>query len=239
MMTINNPDSIVLLMPEITKGMKSIGSKALLSINKNYTILDYQIQYIKKFYKNVPIHILSGFDNDKIQKKIKPHENITIYFNPNYETSNQAESLLSHIKQSKTTNCLVINNGVLLKEKLTINHSYSCVYTLKKYKNGFNIGINNTNNLSNNISYLFYGLPIQWSECVFLNHIAIQSIIELSENFKFKNLFLFELLNKLIDNNINIQEITINKKNIFKVNNIDDISRIKGFYDKNLFAKSR
>ena len=88
-MKMNNPDSIVLLMPEITKGMKSIGSKALLQINKSTTILDYQIQYIRKFYKNIPIFILTGFDNDKIEKKIKSYSGVSTSFNPKYELIKQ------------------------------------------------------------------------------------------------------------------------------------------------------
>lgn len=239
MMPINNPDSIVLLIPEITKGMKSMGSKALLQINKHTSILDYQIQYIKKFYKNIPIFVLTGFDNDRIEKKIKHYGNIATSFNPNYETSNQTESLISYFKQSNTNNCLIINNGILLKEKLPINIKYSSIYTIKKYKEGFGLGINQTNAVDSVVSYLFYGLPIQWSECVFLNSEAIKFIIEISNSIKLHNLFLFELLNKLIDNNIIIKDITINKTNILKINILEDLNRIKGFYDKNLFAKSK
>ena len=146
--------------------------------------------------------------------------------------------MISYIKKYKVDNCLIINNGVLLKEKLIINKNHSSIYTIKKHKEGFNIGINPIDQ-SNKISYLFYGLPIQWSECVFLNDEAIKTIVEISYNSKLHNLFLFELLNKLIDNDITIKDIEINKKNVLKINIVEDLNRIKGFYDKNLFAKSR
>ena len=41
----NSPNNAIILAQEITKGMKSLGPKCLLSIHKNTTIIEYQIQY--------------------------------------------------------------------------------------------------------------------------------------------------------------------------------------------------
>lgn len=235
----NNLDAIILLLPEITKGMKSVGSKALLKINKNTTVIDYQIQYIKKFYKNTHIFILTGFDHDRIEKKIRCYSDITLVYNPDYEISNQGQSLINYLKiyGEEIKNSLIINNGVLLKEKLNINHELSTIYTIHKPKDGFDVGINQPIKNNDNISYLFYDLPLQWSECVFLNKDAQNALIHLSNKYQYKNLFLFELINKLLENHININHMSINKKNILKINIVNDINRTKAFYDKNLFTK--
>jgi hypothetical protein len=45
----------LILVPEITKGMKSIGSKSLLEIKKKLSVLDYQIQSIRNIDKNIKI----------------------------------------------------------------------------------------------------------------------------------------------------------------------------------------
>jgi choline kinase len=58
--------SALILVPEITKGMKSIGSKSLLEIKKNLSVLDYQIQSIKNIDKNIKIIVCTGFESEKI-----------------------------------------------------------------------------------------------------------------------------------------------------------------------------
>lgn len=231
------PDNIVLLIPEITKGMKSIGSKSLLPINKTETIIDYQIKYIKKFYKDSDIYVLTGFEGDKIAKKIHRYNNVKIIYNDKYEQSNHVDSLLKYIDSYVPNNCLIINNGVLLKEKLQIDKNNSTAFTLSKNKDGFFVGVNLEHNSHNNISYLFYGLDQQWVECVFLNKSAINKIMEINKRQKLSNLFLFELLNLIIENGCSLISQEINKKNILKINTHDDLKKTKGFYDKNLFAK--
>jgi len=232
------PDNVILLIPEITKGMKSIGSKSLLPINKNETIIDYQIKYIKKFYKHAHIYVLTGFENEKIEKKVNQYANTTSLYNQKYEDTNHVESLLKYILEYGPKNCLIINNGVLLKEKLEIKENKSTIFTLSKNKDGFFVGANFEHDSQQNISYLFYGLSNQWIECVFLNTSAIDRIISFASKQKLSNLFLFELLNLILESGIEIQNSVIsNKKNILKINTYDDIKKTKGFYDKNLFAK--
>ena len=55
----------LIIIPEITKGMKSIGSKALLPLNTKNTILDYQIKSIKLMNRQSKIYLSTGFQNNK------------------------------------------------------------------------------------------------------------------------------------------------------------------------------
>ena len=139
---------IMLLIPEITKGMKSIGSKALLTIDKDdKTILEYQIEFIKKNYKNANILIMTGFDYDKIRKKIKPYKNIQIIHNDDYENTNHGKSLKLYInEQKKIKNLLIISNGILLKQKLNTSNEFSILYSLNKKNADYAIGITSYNN---------------------------------------------------------------------------------------------
>jgi hypothetical protein len=230
----NKLNSIVLLLPEITKGMKSVGSKALLNINKKLTVLDHQILYIKKYYKNTPIKIITGFDNDRIIKSINKYSNIDIFYHQDYQNYNQSEFILRYIKKHKPNNFLLINNGVLLKEKLNININRPSLFFLPKKKEGFNLG----SNLQSNAKYLFYNLEYQWTECAFFDQKTINVVDKISKGKKIQNLFLFELINLLLERNLNIDFTPIsNSKNILKINISADIQRTKNFYEKNLFAK--
>ena len=51
----------LILMPEITKGMKSVGSKALLRLNSTLTVLEYQIKSIKSLNRRNKIFLSTGF----------------------------------------------------------------------------------------------------------------------------------------------------------------------------------
>ena len=75
----------IILVPEITKGMKSIGSKSLLKIRKSKHIIDYQIEQISSISKKIKVNIATGFDNEKIKKILQDkYPNINVIYNDKY-----------------------------------------------------------------------------------------------------------------------------------------------------------
>jgi choline kinase len=106
----------LILVPEITKGMKSIGSKSLLEIKKKLSVLDYQIQSIRNIDKNINISICTGFDSEKIINTISGnYGNINYIYNEQYKTTNQAHSIKIYLE--RYANCeqlLIISNGFCL-----------------------------------------------------------------------------------------------------------------------------
>ena len=91
----------LIIMPEITKGMKSIGSKALLPINTKNTILDYQIKSIKLINRQNKIYLSTGFQNNKVKKVADRYKNITSIYEPDYENCNEAKHVINYIKYTK------------------------------------------------------------------------------------------------------------------------------------------
>ncbi len=77
---------------EITKGMKSVGAKALLKIN-NTSIIEHQINQLKSINRNIKINIITGFEHEKIKKTLSKYRNINIIYNKQYETTNQSMGL--------------------------------------------------------------------------------------------------------------------------------------------------
>lgn len=220
----------LILVPEITKGMKSIGSKCLLKI-KEYSILEYQINQIIGINQSIRINIATGFDHEKIKEYIsnKYQQHINWIYNPEYEYTNQTKSLSLFLENYPCEDLLIINSGVLLKNK-TISYSSlkgnNKVYILNKPKSNFNIGCSNTDN----IEYLFYDLPNLWSECVYFNKstiVELKNILVYNKNMD--KLYLFEIINNLIHHNVKFDNIYIDKKNIFKINNTKDIPQARRF----------
>lgn len=221
----------IILVPEITKGMKSIGSKSLLKIRKSKHIIDYQIEQISSISKKIKVNIATGFDNEKIKKILQDkYPNINVIYNDKYEVTNYGRSLEILIKNfsPQTNGLFIVCSGVLFK-KNTIHHTTfknnSKIFLLNKPKANFNIGCAT----NANPSYLFYDLPETWSECIYLNKNSIEILQECANNEKISQMYIFEIINMLIAQDVLFEKKYLSKGNFFKVNSIKDINRAKIF----------
>jgi choline kinase len=218
----------LILVPEITKGMKSVGSKALLEIKKRLCVLEYQISAIKNIDKNIKITIATGFESEKINEIIVQHNNIDCVYNPEYKTTNQGSSIRLYLElYSSIDNLLIVSNGILFKNKCitkSMLNGISKVFLLDKERENFVLGCTKDNDLE----YLFYDLPELWSECVYLNHEALTRIRNIITNSS-EQLYLFELINKVMNSHIKIQKQYIDKRTIMKVMNQKDLIKAKVF----------
>jgi hypothetical protein len=220
-------DNIFIVVPEITKGMKSIGSKALLPIKNNISVLEYQIQQIRKFNKKSRIFIGTGFESEKIKKITQKYTNIYYVDNKEYNNTNQSKLIVSLIKDFDINNLLIISNGVIFRNNpFTYDTDDSKVFMLDKPKNNFIIGSTE----SDNLEYLFYDMPVLWTECVFFNKSSIQQIKDISIIRNIDQFYIFELINTLIEKyNTLFVKTYIKKQNIMKINTIKDIPKAKLF----------
>lgn len=217
---------ILILVPEITKGMKSLGPKALLKIKNSTMVLEYQIEQLRKLYKKSKIFIGTGFEAEKVKRIFASHSNIEFIENPDYANTNQSQILSLFTNNYSSTKLLVISNGILFKNNPFICDDRSKIFLIDKPKNHFTIGCNATNPME----YLFYDLPIPWTECVLFDGQAIANIKHMSNNNKIHQMYLFELINGLIDQySTQFTPDIIKKKDIMKINSIKDIPKAKLF----------
>lgn len=219
----------LIIIPEITKGMKSIGSKSLLTIKKNKCVLDYQIDAIKNIDKNIKITIATGFESDKIIELLKSYKDIDYIYDANYINTNQAQSLKMYLEQHKDIdNLLLVSSGVIFKPSCitkTMLKEYSKLFVLNKHKENFTLGCST----HSNIEYIFYDLPDLWSECVYLDNKALDYLKKFILPGNVQQMYIFELINELLNNKIIIHKQFINKKNIIKITNQKDLNKAKTF----------
>jgi choline kinase len=216
----------LIVCPEITRGMKSVGSKCLLKLKKNLTLIEYQISQAQKIKPSL-ITINIGFDADNIKNKLSRYTTINFLINKQYEKTNQAKNLIDYIHKFNPHNLLVISSGLMIKNHpITKYHlKNNCkIFTIDKNKQNFEIGCSN----GSNVEYLFYDMEQQWSEIFFLNHEAINVLKKLNRT-KFNQMYLFEVINILLNNKIVFEKVEINKKNIMKLNGLQDLASAKTF----------
>jgi CTP:phosphocholine cytidylyltransferase-like protein len=220
--------NVLILVPEITKGMKSIGSKALLEIKKHTKVLEYQIHNIKNLELKTHITVATGFEAERIHAVLDAL-NINYSFNPLYKDTNQAESIRLYLEEHAPKSLLILNNGILLKNHaLTKNllSGRSKLFLLDKTKENFNLGCITTNRSA---EYIFYDLPEPWTECVYLDAQALIGLNTIMQQKDISQMYLFELLNQMIADDIIIDKHYINKAKIMKINTIKDLPKAKTF----------
>ena len=216
----------LIIIPEITKGMKSIGSKSLLKINSQLTILDYQIKSIKKINRRNKIFLSTGFQHNKINKTIERYRNVTTIYEKNFSAYNETKHIINYIKHvNRFDDLFIVNSGIIFRNDCfkNIKKNESKIFFLDKTKDNFNIGCGDKDT-----DYLFYDFPILWSECIFLKDNDLEKIFQLNQKNNLDHYFLFETINKIYSH-INIQKITIPSKDIMKINGISDIPKARRF----------
>ena len=196
--SISNGYNIILLAYEITKGMKSVGSKSLMPIkidNHVDTLIQHQLNGIKKYIKNVhSINIVLGFDKEKLKKKIPSDKHINIIENSHYETLGQAHAISLALKQiTNNYPTIIIGNHLILRKNIfqecknTDNH----IFCIKNCNNKFfKIGCTHDDG---KVEYLCYELNPKWSE-IFLLQPTSKNILETILNNN-GNMLLFEAIN--------------------------------------------
>lgn len=220
-------------MSEITKGMKSIGSKSLLNIVDEISIIDHQIRFFKKHYgQAIKIILCTGFENEKIEKKIQKYKNVECCYNPDYEQDNQTGSLSKCLKIYSPNNAIVITGGLILFDKIKIHENESSIFFVSQdidKKNIFDIGCSHMNK----DAYLFYNLHYKWIECLYISNHHMNIIINDLNTSNISNLFLFEFINHIQSRYKNFNFVQLeNVKSPIKVSSLKDISYAKKQYKK-------
>ena len=223
-MAMTEPIHALIIASEVTKGMKSIGSKSLLKIKNSVLVIEHQIIELQKQHKHIDITVATGFESEKMLKILDEY-NIKFLHNQKYQTTNQTKSIIDYIDNYIPNKLLIITSGILFKSRFLISGHDSCIFMLDKPKLDFTIGCN----AKDDSVYLFYDLPQRWSECSMLNSEDLNVLKKISKNKNLDQLYLFEIMNLLSDNGSKINKINISKQQIMKITSIKDLSKARSF----------
>tara|TARA_Y100000385_G_C12882172_1_gene546242 strand:+ start:136 stop:837 length:702 start_codon:yes stop_codon:yes gene_type:complete len=228
-----NKLTAILLYTDLIKGSKTKQCKSICSINKNTTVIQEQIIALKKINRRIEIVILAGKGHKDIAKILKETKNtnkVKLVQVEEYTKINQGQILLNAIHDLNIGNNLLLVIGeILFKNICCKNLSDNTTWVIEKKRDDFNI---NCRTYQDFAQYFFYDLQneYQWSEIVFLHHKTIEKIKESKEvKEKIKQIFMFELLNKMIDNDVNINVKYIKYKDIIKVRSNKNLHKAKVF----------
>lgn len=190
--------NIIIIGDRFQKRMKSKGCVALIKNQKN-TILQDQYQILKKVFPQSKIIYIYGFDGKRLQSFLNKHKelsDIKTLYNKDYELYNTIHSL-SLAKDYLDDQCLIIPGDCKLTKKIFNKFDTS---------GGSQIFIDNDHNndigcilYDNSIHNIAYDLDNKLADIYYLTQQHAKLLKTFVENESIKNYFLFEIINKIID----------------------------------------
>lgn len=219
-------NSVIILDSPPDKKIKSIGSRCLIKLKKNTNILDYHIRVAKKILDNPQIIIACGFESKKIKKYVaSKYENIICIEYPIDNFTNIGTGLYDAIQHIPLTNCLVWNTNHILhvgainkmRSYLDLHPNASCIL-YSKTKGSVGLLIDN-----DIVSHCYYDLPNNLYDIMYLSSTDLNKFYCYNMN----KLYLFEIINRSINDGIKINPILINSKYITIINTVNNIEKVK------------
>lgn len=192
-------EPLTIIIPTAGEGsrMKAYGTKSLIKIKDNLTILEYQVQLVRRqFGVNVTIIVVSGFESDKIVAH-SPEKIIHIE-NERYVDTSVVHSIGLGLKATITNRVLIIYGD------LVFNH-----FTLTQpLENKSLLFIDTSNTMTENeagciitddrIENLMYDLPNKWAQITYVTGKELKLLTQYACNPLYEKWLGFELMNLLI-----------------------------------------
>ena len=192
-------DPLTVIIPTAGEGsrMKTYGTKSLIKLKDDLTILEYQIQLIRKrFGPNITIIVVSGFESDKII--YHSPEKIIHIENERYVDTSIVHSIGLGLKATITNRALIIY-GDLVFNYATLS---------QPLENKSLLFIDTSNTMTDNevgciitddrIENLMYDLPNKWAQIIYLTNKELKLIKQYCYNTLYEKWLGFELINLLI-----------------------------------------
>lgn len=225
--------SFIITCPYYDNGIKSLGSKCLLS-TKRKKIIEKQYYAIEKFCENIEheIILVNSIEHTKTQKFIEKKLPQIKYTYVNCENINYGGSFIKGLELAKHPNVINIECGLVIsqrsiKEIKTENTDISVGCITEKHKQNTDIELGCTID-ENSITNIFFGLEHKYIGMLYIND-RVKTFILDNHNFdKHKNKFIFEIINNCIYRGYSCQPSIIKNRDTHLVFNKKSLQQYIG-----------
>lgn len=229
-----NKLTAIILYTDVIKGCKTKKCRSVYNITKKTTIIQEQIKSIRKIHRNTEIIVVAGKGFKDIEQTLQANKikNVKLVHEKNHGEINQAKVLLDIIDKMKISNNIMLIIGEILFKNISYKSlKNTTTWLIDKKRDNFDVNCRTENDKA---QYFFYDLPNekQWSEMLFINSDTVDAIKSMwrSKENSLRNIFIFELLNRIIEDESNDIEISLIKyRNILKVKNDKEANKARIF----------
>jgi CTP:phosphocholine cytidylyltransferase-like protein len=204
--------NFIILADKYIKGMKSKGGTGLVKVNSRFNLFETQHKIITKNFKNPKIIYVYGFDGKKISHFFdqRKYSNVIPIYNENYEKYNNTYSLSLAQKYIEKDFFILFGYSIFKKQIFeNFNKSNSQIFLNNKTKNHIGCIVDNEN-----VNHICFDINNYIMDIYYISKADAPLMKELCTTPRYKNYFIFELLNKMVDMGVCIKPTTKNYKNI-------------------------
>lgn len=184
----------IILTAGMSSRMKTYEPRSLLKIKDDITLIEHQIKLVQQSF-GPKIDVVIGFKGQKIQKKLSNHK-INLIENNNFDISNTGHAVEMALEDNLES--LLIFHGDLLFNKEIFNVKKNKSFLIIDTKNQIKdkeVGLIINDGIAANLSY---GLKTKWCQIAFFTGPELSMLKQIKDK-NISNLFLFEIINKVID----------------------------------------
>jgi choline kinase len=219
------------------KRMRSYGPKSLLNVG-NEDIINRQIRILREQYPKSEIIIVVGFQSDQVIKKLP--KGIKIVENELYNDTTPIRSIQMGLRVSTHENILILNSDLIFNHEalysITSDNSCAIIDSMDRIKSE-EIGVII---IDGKVSHFGYGLKPKWAQIIFINGNELSLFKKNIEENSKKNIYIFEVLNKVIEQGGIIKHLEPKGMKIIEIDSSKDITIAKkylGFKHENIMYK--
>jgi len=207
------------------KRMKSYGTKSLIKVYKEKTILDLQLEKINKIFPKANIILITGFKSDELMENSP--DNIVKIENESYHSTNVARSIGIGLRASKN-NVLVIYGDLVFNNQCLecIRFNHSGIVASKNLMKKNEVGCTVNNKLA--VENMMYDLEVKWGQISFFKGYELKLLKKICWNPNNYNLFGFEVINNIINYGGSMNVFNDKDAKVIDIDSYKDIELVKG-----------
>ena len=206
--------NFIILADKFEKGTKTKGWIGSSPVNKRQTLIENQVSAIRKVFPKCKICYVYGFDHKKVEDYLynKEFKNFVPIYNKHFEKRGECHSIASAADYLDSGS--MITTGDMLLKPSNFNNFIDKNHLYLSPNNVDDLGCNI--NSSGKIEHIFYGLPNYIVNMYYIDRKNIEMFQQMICRNEYRNYFIFEIINYMIDKNIQFSLIKEQAKRPFK-----------------------
>lgn len=190
-----------------TKNMKYMGPKSSLVVpikKEKKTLIQHNINYMNNIFDDVKHHVVVGFEADKTIKLLDNIDKLSYNIILDYKNTNHGKiikDILIKYDKLKFNGIFIVSDiNCIITKPIPLDETKNYILTTNKNINNHDMTCNIIDNKIEHISY--NTSDAYWSGMVYFSNETIRLLKHIN-NIKFTDpLFLFEIINYLIDSGV-------------------------------------
>ena len=221
----DRPISIIIPAAGMGYRMKSYGPKALIKLNKRYTLIERQVRILKKNYPKSEIFVVVGFESEKIISALSKYP-VKFIFNPIHEETNVLYSIGLAIRASSFDEVIIAYGDLIFNHKAIkdLRGNSKVVVETNGFMKKEEVGV--VLSSDNFVTNMSFGIDLKWGQIAYLKEKELEIFKQISTQKECKNWFGYEGINYVIENGGKIESFDHKSIRIFEIDGAKDLEKI-------------